>query len=96
MGNEHRKQFAVSDSDSRGLAADLAMVPLFAVGEIFLIGSFYLLHGTNIWSEREKMCREKSQEDQKQMKTNIPLKSFKTSSSAHNLNTQPGTQIQTL
>lgn len=41
-------------SDSRGFAADLAVVPLFAVGEIFLISAFQLLHGTNIWSAGEK------------------------------------------
>lgn len=40
--------------DSRGFSTDLAMVPLFAVGEIFLVGAFKLLHGANIRSEREK------------------------------------------
>lgn len=30
------------------------MVPLFAVGEVFLIGAFQLLHRTNVRSEREK------------------------------------------
>lgn len=41
-------------SDSRGFATDLAVVPLFAVGEIFLISAFQLLHGTNIGSAEEK------------------------------------------
>lgn len=35
-------------SHSRGLAADLSMVPLLAVGEVLLIGAFNLLHGTNV------------------------------------------------
>lgn len=43
----------MEESDSRGLAADLAVVPLFAVGEVFLVGAFKLLHGTNVWSERD-------------------------------------------
>lgn len=34
--------------DSRGLAADLPVVPLLAVGEVLLVGSFELLHGTHI------------------------------------------------
>lgn len=42
-----------SESDSRGLSADLAMVPLFAVGEVFLVGAFELLHGANVRPERE-------------------------------------------
>lgn len=43
-------------SDSRWLAADLAVVPLLAVGEIFLIGVFNLLHGADVGSEREERC----------------------------------------
>lgn len=46
--------------DSRGFPADLAVVPLFTVGEVFLIGAFDLLHGTNIWSERQKTQRDMS------------------------------------
>lgn len=41
-------------SDSRGFATDLAMVPLFAVGEVFLVSAFDLLHRTDIGSEREE------------------------------------------
>lgn len=48
-------------SDSRGFSTDLAMVPLFAVGEIFLIGAFQLLHGTNIRPEREKRRKDQKQ-----------------------------------
>ena len=33
---------------SRRLSADLALVPLLAVGEILLIGPLDLLHGTHI------------------------------------------------
>lgn len=43
--------------DSRGFPADLAVVPLFAVGEVLLIGSFQLLHGANVRSEREQRRR---------------------------------------
>lgn len=43
--------------DSRGFSTDLAMVPLFAVGEVFLVGAFELLHGTNIGPEREQRGR---------------------------------------
>lgn len=43
--------------DSRGFSADLAMVPLFAVGEVFLVGAFELLHGTNIGPERAERQR---------------------------------------
>lgn len=35
----------------RGFPADLAMVPLFAVGEVLLVGAFELLHGTNVGPE---------------------------------------------
>lgn len=39
--------------DSRGFPTDLAVVPLFAVGEVFLVGAFELLHGTDVWTERD-------------------------------------------
>lgn len=35
-------------SDLRGFPADLAMVPLFAVGEILPGGVFKVLHGTDV------------------------------------------------
>lgn len=47
-------------SDSRGFAADLPVVPLFAVGEIFLVRAFNLLHGTNIRSETEQTSESES------------------------------------
>lgn len=46
--------------DLRGFATDLAVVPLFAVGEIFLAGASNLLHGANIGSETEEGQRGKS------------------------------------
>lgn len=39
---------------SRWLAADLAMVPLFAVGEIFLVGPLYLLHRAHVGSKKRR------------------------------------------
>lgn len=35
----------------RGFPADLAMVPLFAVGEVLPVGAFELLHGANVGPE---------------------------------------------
>lgn len=47
--------------DSRGFSTDLAMVPLFAVGEVFLVGAFELLHGANVGPEREQRGRRGSE-----------------------------------
>lgn len=47
--------------DSRGFSTDLAMVPLFAVGEVFLVGAFELLHGANVGPEREQRGRGRSE-----------------------------------
>lgn len=39
---------------SRWLAADLAMVPLLTVGEVFLVSPLYLLHRAHVGSKRDE------------------------------------------
>lgn len=38
----------------RGRPTDLAMVPLFTVGEVLPVGAFQVLHGTNIGPETDQ------------------------------------------
>lgn len=39
---------ALGNGDLRGLVADLAMIPLLAVGEVLLVAASQLLHGADV------------------------------------------------
>lgn len=56
LQRELRCMFEYADicGNSRWFAAYFAVIPLLAVGEVFLIRSLNLLHRTNVWAAKHK------------------------------------------